>query len=158
MVERYLCVETGGSAADSQHLVAELVGKFNIKREPIPAISLTVNTSTLTAWSNDESFEDVFARQVYALGQENDVLVGITTSGASKNVLSAFNVARELGIYSVCLTGSGKHSKLANADLILNVSSDVTPLIQEAHLVIYHYICAQIELQMSKFKENHSAK
>ena len=93
----------GGSAADSQHLVAELVGKFNFKRKPIPAISLTENTSTLTAWSNDESFEDVFARQVNALACKKDVLIGITTSGTSKNVLNAISAARDLGVYSICL-------------------------------------------------------
>ena len=149
---KILVCGNGGSAADSQHLVAELIGKFNFKRKPIPAISLTVNTSTLTAWSNDESFEDVFARQVNALAQKNDVLIGITTSGRSKNVLSAISAAKELGVYSVCLTGSMKNGGLDAADEILSVASEVTPLIQEAHLVIYHYICARIELHMLKFE------
>ena len=148
---KILVCGNGGSAADSQHLVAELVGKFNFKRKPIPAISLTVNTSTLTAWSNDESFADVFARQVNALAQKNDVLIGITTSGSSKNVLNAISTAKDLGVYSVCLTGSKKNGGLAYADAIIGVNSELTPLIQEAHLVIYHYICAQIELRMLNF-------
>ena len=144
---KILVCGNGGSAADSQHLVAELVGKFNFKRKPIPAISLTENTSTLTAWSNDESFEDVFARQVNALACKKDVLIGITTSGTSKNVLNAISAARDLGVYSICLTGK-KNEGLASADLIIGVNSDSTPLVQEAHLIIYHFICAQLELRI----------
>ena len=138
----------GGSAADSQHLVAELVGKFNFDRAPIAAISLTTNTSVLTAWSNDEGFDDVFARQVAALGRPNDVLVGISTSGASKNILKAITTAREMGVLSIGITGRAGAKIDRLADIVLNADSQSTPIIQELHVIMYHYICARIEMLM----------
>lgn len=147
---KLLACGNGGSAADSQHLVAELVGKFNFKRDPIAAISLTTNSSVLTAWSNDESFDDVFARQVAALGGVNDILIGISTSGSSKNVLEAFKVARARGIFSIGISGRRGAEIDEVVDIALNVNSQSTPLIQEAHIIIYHYLCARVEELMQE--------
>ena len=131
-------------------MVAELVGKFNFKRDPIAAISLTTNSSVLTAWSNDESFDDVFARQVAALGGVNDILIGISTSGSSKNVLEAFKVARARGIFSIGISGRRGAEIDEVVDIALNVNSQSTPLIQEAHIIIYHYLCARVEELMQE--------
>lgn len=151
---KLLICGNGGSAADAQHIAAELVGKFNFYREPIAAISLTANSSILTAWSNDESFDDVFARQVEALGSRKDVLIGISTSGRSKNVLNAFCAAKKLGIFCIGLTGSVDREFMRQTDVSLSVQSTLTPLIQEAHIVIYHYFCAQIEVRMMRNGRN----
>ncbi|RJX25643.1 MAG: SIS domain-containing protein [Desulfurivibrio sp.] len=131
----------GGSAADAQHLAAEFVNRFLISRAPLPAIALTTDTSILTSVGNDFSYDDIFAKQVEALGKKGDILLGISTSGNSPNVLRAFDAAKKLGARTVALTG-GSGGKLAGeAELALIVPSDRTPHIQEAHLWIEHMLC-----------------
>lgn len=131
----------GGSAADAQHLAAELLGKFYLNRSPLQAISLTTNTSVLTAIGNDFSYDEVFARQLKGLGRSGDVLVGISTSGNSKNVVKAMKYAREIGITTIGLTGETGGEMAKYSDVLLNVPSKDTPRIQEAHIMIGHIIC-----------------
>lgn len=135
----------GGSAADSQHLAAELMGRYKIDRSPLPAISLTTDTSALTAIGNDYGYEKIFSRQLRGIGRKGDVLVGISTSGNSKNVIEAFNVARELGITTIAFTGlnGGKMGKLA--EIVLKVPSEYTNNIQEMHIACGHIICGLVE-------------
>jgi len=135
----------GGSAADAQHLAAELVGRFQGEREALPGIALTANTSTMTAISNDYSYEVVFARQLQALGSFGDVAVGISTSGKSPNVLAALRAARGKGMVTVGMTGSRGGALGDLADYCLQVPSDQVPRIQEAHILIGHILCALVE-------------
>ena len=137
----------GGSAADSQHFAAEMIGRFLRERAPIPFIALTTNSSSITAISNDYAYEDIFVHQVEALGRKGDVLVGISTSGNSGNVISAFKKASEKGITTVALIGSG--GKMAEmADHVLGVPIKMTPRIQEGHITIIHILCDLIEQAM----------
>ncbi len=138
----------GGSAADSQHLAAELVGKLVFNRPGMAGLALTVDTSALTAIGNDFGYEYVFARQVEALGRSGDVLVGITTSGRSKNVLRAFEAARPRGIVTVAMTGQGRGPVADAADLCLAVPHGETQKIQEGHIVLGHIFCALIEARI----------
>jgi D-sedoheptulose 7-phosphate isomerase len=137
----------GGSAADAQHLVAELVVRFrsHVNRPAIAAVSLTVDPSIMTAGGNDIGFDNVFARQVEALGKENDVLIGISTSGNSPNVLNAVNQAKEMGIKTFALLGGdgGEIGKLADSCIV--IPSKTTARIQEAHITIGHILCEIIE-------------
>ncbi len=135
----------GGSAADSQHIAAELVGRFKKDRKAMAAIALTTNTSILTSLSNDYGYDIVFAKQVEALGQRNDVAIGISTSGKAKNVACAIKQAKKMGIKTIALTGGdgGELAKLA--DISLLVPSSVTARIQEAHITIGHVVCELIE-------------
>jgi len=135
----------GGSAADSQHIAAEFVGRFQKERKAWPAIALTTDTSALTALGNDYTFDIVFARQLQALGQKGDVLVAISTSGNSKNVLEAVKFAKAQGIITVGVTG-GKGGVLAGlCDIAIVAASSKTARIQESHLVIFHSICELVE-------------
>ena len=135
----------GGSAADAQHIACELVGKFKLDREPLPAIALTTNTSILTAIANDISFEDVFLRQVQGLVTDKDLVIGISTSGESVNVIKAVLEAKNKGAKTIGLTG-GDGGKLARvADISIIVPSKSTPRIQEAHITVGHIICELIE-------------
>ncbi len=138
----------GGSASDSQHLAAELVGRFKKDRNPLSAIALTTNTSILTSLANDYGYEIVFARQVEALGQKNDLVVGISTSGKAKNVAAGIKQAKKMGLKTVALTGGdgGELAKLA--DVSLMVPSSVTARIQEAHITIGHIICELVEQKL----------
>ena len=136
---------TGGSAADAQHLTAELVGRFEADRRPVAAIALTTNQSILTAWSNDHSFDDVFARQVEALGREGDVALGISTSGKSSNVVQGLRKARARGLRTAGLTGKGGGVMVDICDVLLTVPLESTARIQEVHLVTYHAICGALE-------------
>lgn len=137
----------GGSAADSQHFAAEMIGRFLRERVPIPFIALTTNSSSITAIGNDYTYEDIFVRQVEALGRKGDVLVGISTSGNSGNVISAFKKASEKGITTVALIGSG--GKMAEMpDHVLGVPIKMTPRIQEGHITIIHILCDLIEQAM----------
>jgi D-sedoheptulose 7-phosphate isomerase len=145
---KLLAFGNGGSAADAQHLCAELVGRFSIDRRALPAIALTTNGSLLTAWSNDHRFEEVFVRQVEALGQPGDVAFGISTSGNSPNVVDALRRARELGLRTVGLTGAGGGRCADHCDVLMAVPLTDTPRIQEVHLVTYHAICAVLEERM----------
>ncbi len=135
----------GGSAADAQHLAAEFVNRYIIDRPPLPAIALTTDTSILTSVSNDLAFNEIFAKQLRALGKEGDVAIGISTSGNSPNVIKAFEVAKEMGMKTVALTGNdgGGIAKMANFPLI--VPSTSTPRIQEAHILIGHILCEMVE-------------
>lgn len=140
----YLC-GNGGSAADAQHVAAELVGRFLRDRRPLAAISLTCNTSALTAVANDYDFSEVFARQVKAHARPKDCVVGISTSGSSANVLKALAAARDSGAGTVGFTGADGHELAALCDDCLLAPSKHTPRIQEAHLVAWHLICDLIE-------------
>jgi len=139
----------GGSAADAQHLAGELVGQFKLNRQALPAIALTTNTSILTAVANDYGYDTVFSRQVEALVNEKDVVIGISTSGNSPNVIEAMKMAKMKGAKTIGLTG-GNGGKLAEvADLALIVPSDSTPRIQEAHITIGHIVCELVERELS---------
>lgn len=135
----------GGSAADSQHLAAELMGRFRRERRGLPSIALTTDTSLLTAVANDYSYERVFSRQVEALCQKGDVVVGISTSGNSRNVLLAMEMARVLGAFTVAFTGAGGGSMAELADAALRIPSKDTARIQEAHILCGHILCDWIE-------------
>ena len=146
---KLLVFGNGGSAADAQHLVAELVGRFATERRALPAIALTTNQAVLTAWSNDYSFEDVFARQVEALGLPGDVALGISTSGRSVNIVNAMRRARELGLRTIGMTGERGGPVGDVADVLLAVPLTQTARIQEVHLVTYHAICAALEQRIA---------
>lgn len=135
----------GGSAADSQHLAAELVGRFRHNRPAMAALALTVDTSVLTAVGNDYGYEEVFARQVEGLGRAGDVLIGLSTSGNSANVLKAFAAAKRLGMGTVALTGATGGAAKAVADLCLCVPAETSDRIQEMHIAVGHLICGAIE-------------
>jgi D-sedoheptulose 7-phosphate isomerase len=138
----------GGSAADAQHMAAEFVNRYIIDRPPLPAIALTTDTSILTSVSNDMTFHDIFSRQLKALGKEGDAAVGISTSGSSSNVIKAFEVAREMGIKTVALTGNDGGILAKIADLSLIVPSNSTPRIQETHILVGHLLCEMVEHQL----------
>ena len=135
----------GGSASDSQHLAAELVGRYIIERDALPSIALTVDTSALTAIANDYGFEQVFARQLRGLGQSGDVFVGITTSGNSANIIAAVEVAKKMGITVMGFTGQGGGKLAEVCDLCIKVPSDTTNYIQEMHIAVGHYLCGITE-------------
>jgi len=135
----------GGSAADAQHLAAEFVNRYIMDRPPLPAISLTTDTSILTSVSNDFSFSEIFAKQLKALGKEGDVAVGISTSGTSPNIIKAFEVAKEMGMKTIALTGNDGGSLVKIADVSLIVPSSSTPRIQEVHILIGHILCELVE-------------
>lgn len=138
----------GGSAADSQHLAAEIVGRFQKERRPFPAIALTVDTSILTAVGNDYGFDMVFARQVRALGEKGDILVGISTSGNSQNVLEAIDAAREKGLTVIGMTAYGGGRMKEACDICLAVPAKVTARAQEMHIMIGHILCEIAEEDM----------
>jgi D-sedoheptulose 7-phosphate isomerase len=138
----------GGSAADAQHLAAEFVNRYIMDRPPLPAIALTTDTSVLTSISNDFSFEEIFSKQLRALGKEGDVAVAISTSGNSANVINAIEVAKEMGIKTIALTGNDGGMLAKKADISLNVSSKSTPRIQESHILIGHILCEMVEHQL----------
>ncbi len=136
----------GGSAADSQHLAAEIVGRFRRERGGLPSIALTTDSSILTAVANDYGYEAVFARQVEALGNGGDLIVGISTSGNSQNVIAALTAAQAKGLVTVALTGSGGGKLATVADHLFPVESRDTARIQEAHILVGHMLCDWIEL------------
>lgn len=140
----FLC-GNGGSAADCQHIAAELVGRFVTERRSLPAIALTTDTSNLTAIANDYGYEYVFARQVEALVREGDVVIGISTSGNSKNVVRAFETAKAKGAILIGMTGKKDGEIAKQADICLKVPSAVTARIQECHIMVGHMICAYID-------------
>ncbi|RJP25319.1 MAG: SIS domain-containing protein [Deltaproteobacteria bacterium] len=137
---KLLLFGNGGSAADAQHIAAEFMNRFLIERPPLPAIALTTDTSVITSVANDYAFDDIFSKQVKALGRKGDVAIGITTSGTSANVLKALRAAKKLGMITIALTGDG--GKAASlADIALQVPSRSTPRIQEAHIAVGHILC-----------------
>lgn len=135
----------GGSAADAQHLAAELSGRFYIERPPLNAEALHCNTSYLTAVGNDYGYEYVFARLLRGTGRKGDVLVGISTSGNSKNILKAYDVCKKLNIHIISLTGATGGAMRAQSDILLNAPSTDTPRIQESHIMIGHIVCELVE-------------
>ena len=135
----------GGSAADCQHIAAEFVGRFQLTRKGLPAIALTTDTSALTAIANDFGYENVFSRQVEALGKKGDVIFCLSTSGNSKNVLIALRKAKELGILTIGITGRTGGDIMKETDVCINVSHDNTARIQEGHILIGHIICELLD-------------
>ena len=142
---KILICGNGGSAADAQHFAAELVGRFRRERPGWPAIALTVDTSVLTSLGNDYGFEQIFARQVQALGRPGDILVAISTSGRSQNVLAAVEVASALGMRTVGLTGQGTSQLGELVDHHLPIPSDNTVFIQQGHMAVIHVLCELVE-------------
>ncbi len=142
----------GGSAADAQHIAAELISRFQLERSSIPAISLTTDTSIITAISNDYSFETIFSRQCESLVQQRDIVIGISTSGNSKNVINGLITSKNKGAITIGLLGNGGGKIKDIVDIAIIVNSSSTPRIQEVHRVIYHIICELVEQKMSKRK------
>jgi len=138
----------GGSAADAQHIAGELVNRLHLEREALPAIALTTDSSVLTSIANDYDYSRIFARQVEALAKEGDVVIGISTSGSSSNVIEAVKTAKEKGVKTVGFTGN-KGGKLAElVDFVIGVPSDETPRVQESHITILHIICCLVEREL----------
>ncbi len=137
----------GGSAADSQHIAAEFIGRFQKERKSLAAIALTTDSSILTALGNDYSFDIVFARQIEGLGQKGDIAFGISTSGNSKNVVEAVKKAKSMGLTTITLTGCSGGQLAQISDICVIVPSNVTARIQESHICIYHSICELVENQ-----------
>lgn len=135
----------GGSAADAQHIAAELVGRYGFDRPSIPSLALTTDTSNLTAIGNDYGYDKVFSRQLEGMGQRGDIFIGISTSGNSRNIINAFEVAKKKGIKTVALVGRDGGEMAKMADIALIVPSDSTPRIQESHILIGHILCDIIE-------------
>ena len=142
----------GGSAADAQHIAGELVGRFKMERKSFPAISLTTDTSVITSIANDYSYELIFSRQCESLVNEGDVVIGISTSGNSKNVLEGLKTAKRKKAFTIGLLGNngGKIKQIINLPIIIKSSS--TPRVQEAHRTIYHIICEEVEVQLARKK------
>jgi len=135
----------GGSAADAQHIAAEFVNRFLLDRYPLPAMALTTDTSIITSIANDYSYEKIFSKQIQALGVKGDILLAISTSGNSNNILSAIRTAKEKGLYTVGLIGGDGGKMLTLVDLPLVVESNETPRVQETHILAGHLICELVE-------------
>jgi D-sedoheptulose 7-phosphate isomerase len=135
----------GGSAADAQHLAAEFLGRYLRERAPLPSLALNTNTSAITAIGNDYGYEQTFARQLRALSSPGDVAVGISTSGNSRNVVEALVCARELGLFTIAMTGASGGQMRGLVDVLINVPSEETPRIQECHILAGHAICDAVE-------------
>ena len=135
----------GGSAADAQHIAGEFVNRFMLERPPLPAIALTTDTSIMTSIGNDYSFDEVFSKQVKALGVEGDILLAISTSGNSGNIISAVKNAGKQGIFTVGLTGGDGGRLKSLVDMALVVKNDITPRIQETHILVGHIICQLVD-------------
>ena len=146
--KKTLLAGNGGSAADAQHIAAELVGRYGFDRPSIPSLALTTDTSNLTAIGNDYGYDFVFSRQLEGMGQEGDIFIGISTSGNSVNIINAFESAKKKGVTTVALVGrdGGKMAQMADYSLI--VPSDSTPRIQESHILIGHILCDIIEKEI----------
>ena len=138
----------GGSAADAQHLACELVSRFYIERRALASIALTTNTSELTAIANDYDFDQVFARQVEALVNPGDIVIGISTSGNSKNVIEGIIKAKNLGAITIAFTGASRGKLNGKVDYLMSVPSEITPHIQETHIMIGHIICHLVEKEL----------
>ena len=146
---KILLCGNGGSAADAQHIAAELVGRYELQRRPWPAIALTTDTSAITALSNDFGYEDVFARQVQALGGEGDVLIALSTSGTSANVIKAAKAAKTLNCRTIALTGGTGEPLASLCDIAVSVPSERTSRIQEAHITIGHLWCEMVDANLT---------
>jgi D-sedoheptulose 7-phosphate isomerase len=141
---KILIFGNGGSAADAQHIAAEFVNRFQIERPPMAALALTTDTSIITSIGNDYHFDDIFSKQVAALGRRDDIAIGISTSGNSKNVIKAVHAAKDIGMYTVGLTGRGGELSMC-ADLVFSVKSDITARIQETHITLGHILCDLVD-------------
>jgi len=138
----------GGSAADAQHIAAELVGRYGFDRPSIPSLALTTDTSNITAIGNDYGYDKIFSRQLEGMGQEGDIFIGISTSGNSQNLINAFEVAKNKNILTIALVGKDGGEMAKMADIALVVPSDSTPRIQESHILIGHILCDIIEKEI----------
>jgi D-sedoheptulose 7-phosphate isomerase len=147
---KLLIIGNGGSAADAQHIAAEIVGRYKKDRPAYPAVALTTDTSALTAIGNDYGFEQVFARQVEGLGRRGDALLALSTSGRSANILAALTTARQRGLVTIGFTGKKGETLRALCDHLVIVPSDDTPVIQQIHLALAHGICESIEQAMMR--------
>jgi len=147
---KLLVFGNGGSAADAQHIAAEFVNRYLMERAPLPAIALTTDSSILTSISNDYSFDDVFAKQIRALGVRGDIALGITTSGTSPNMLRAFQTSREMGLITIAFTGRDGGPAATMVDFNFTVRTDLTPRIQEVHITLAHVICELVEKRIAQ--------
>jgi D-sedoheptulose 7-phosphate isomerase len=145
---KILLFGNGGSAADAQHLAAEFVNRFVIERPPLPAIALTTDTSIITSIGNDYDFTDIFSRQIRAIGQRGDIAWGMSTSGASMNVVKGLEAAKKIGMVTIGLTGRDGGDVAKIVDYALNVSSTSTPRIQEVHITVGHVICEMVDFKL----------
>lgn len=150
--KKILVAGNGGSAADAQHFAAELVGKYKVERRGFPVISLSTDTSIITAWGNDYSFEDIFARQIEALGKRGDIFVAISTSGNSKNLIQGAKSAKQSGMKVLGLLGRGGGELKNFCDIAIVVPSDNTPRIQEVHTLLVHIISEEVEKKLYMYK------
>ena len=141
---KILIFGNGGSAADAQHIAAEFVNRFQIERPPLAALALTTDTSIITSIGNDYHFDEIFSKQIAALGRKNDIAVGISTSGSSKNVVNAIQTAKNIGMFTIGLTGRGGEIA-ACSDLVFAVESDTTARIQETHITLGHILCDLVD-------------
>jgi D-sedoheptulose 7-phosphate isomerase len=141
---KILLFGNGGSAADAQHLAAEFVNRFQIERQPLAALALTTDTSVITSIGNDYAFEQIFAKQVQAVGRRDDVAWGLSTSGNSPNVVAGLQAARQMGLHCLGMTGRGG-ALAACSDLVLNVPTDVTARVQETHITMGHILCQLVD-------------
>lgn len=151
--KKVLFMGNGGSASDAQHLAAELVGRFYAERKALAGIALNTDTSLLTSIGNDYGFDTIFSRQIEALCHPGDVVVGLSTSGNSPNVLSAMILAKEMGAYTIGFTGKTGGKLASTVDLLLNVPSETVPRIQEAHIFLGHNLCELIEKMMLESRD-----
>ncbi|HYL48895.1 MAG TPA: SIS domain-containing protein [Stellaceae bacterium] len=140
----------GGSAADAMHIAGELVGRYKKERRALKAMALVADPAVVTAWSNDYSYDSAFARQVEAFGEAGGVLLALSTSGNSKNVIAAAEAARKKAMTVVALTGAGGGKLASHADILLAVPATDTPLIQQVHICLYHYLCAEVEARIAR--------
>jgi len=151
---KILIFGNGGSAADSQHIAAEFVNRYSKQRKAFPALALTTDTSILTSVPNDGSFDDVFSRQIEALGSKGDVAWGITTSGKSENVLKAFKTAGTMGLRTIAFTGQDRSRVEKTAECCVSVPSKSTPRVQELHITLAHIVCELVEDALAVKKES----
>ena len=145
---KVLLFGNGGSAADAQHIAGEFVNRFLIERPPLPAIALTTDSSVITSIGNDYNFSDIFSKQIRAIGQSGDIAWGMSTSGASANVVKAFEAAKKIGMITIGLTGKDGGEIARMVDYSLNVSSGNTPRIQEVHITVSHVICELVDVKL----------
>lgn len=141
----FLVCGNGGSASDAMHIAGELVGRYLKERRPFKVMALSSNPAILTAWANDYNYQTIFSRQVEALGEKDGVLLGISTSGNSMNVVNALRRAREIGMKTIAMTGEGGGKCATYADILLDTPSRETPRIQEVHICQYHFLCEKVE-------------
>lgn len=153
---KLLVAGNGGSAADSQHIAAEIVGRYVLERDAYASIALTTDTSILTAIGNDYSYDEIFSRQVQGLGNAGDVFLGISTSGNSKNVIKAIEMAKSKGLKVIGLTGKDGGQMKDICDILLNFNYSETARVQEHHMMTYHLICEFVEKQLKEYYEKKS--